>query len=81
MATPKLDLLPYTIHCLPYGVISTASDPTPRCAVAIGEHAIDLVRHAKAGRLSSLDMGNSSRFEAIFAEVRLTMVFVPAPDS
>lgn len=33
---------PFTLHNIPFGVISTSSNPTPRCASAIGDHAIDL---------------------------------------
>ncbi|PTB35160.1 hypothetical protein M441DRAFT_179957 [Trichoderma asperellum CBS 433.97] len=33
---------PFTLHNIPFGVISTSSNTTPRCASAIGDHAIDL---------------------------------------
>ncbi|KAB8205720.1 hypothetical protein BDV34DRAFT_195091 [Aspergillus parasiticus] len=33
---------PFTLHNIPFGVISTTSDPKPRCATALGHHAIDL---------------------------------------
>ncbi|KAH7083604.1 hypothetical protein FB567DRAFT_473367 [Paraphoma chrysanthemicola] len=46
---------PFTIHNIPYGVISTEEQPTPRCAVAIGSHAIDLVVYSTGGRLSEVD--------------------------
>lgn len=49
-----LDQLPFTIHNLPYGIISTTGQPRPRCAVAIGKHAIDLVQYSKDERLSKI---------------------------
>ena len=36
MTSPALDQQPYTLANLPYGVISTPTNPKPRCAVAIG---------------------------------------------
>ena len=32
----------FSLANIPFGVISTAADPAPRCAVALGEHALDL---------------------------------------
>lgn len=55
MSSPALDQLPFTIHNLPYGIISTISQPSPRCAVAVGKHAIDLLAYTKTGRLSTID--------------------------
>ena len=68
MTSPTLDKPPYTFHNLPYGVISTGSDPRPRCAVAIGDHAIDLAAYAKDGRLSSVSSG-AEPWESIFGHV------------
>jgi fumarylacetoacetase len=60
---------PFTIHNIPYGVISTKDNSKPRCATAIGDHAIDLAVYAQHGRLDhlSLDVPISN----IFSEVRL----------
>jgi fumarylacetoacetase len=68
MATILLDRTPHTIESLPYGVVSTSERPDPRCAVAIGNHVIDLLEYSRAGALSQLkNMGRS--FEEIFAQV------------
>lgn len=75
MLSPALEEAPYTIHSLPYGVISTQSEPSPRCAVAIGQHAIDLAKYAKTGALSSLEAELNLSFEKIFAEVRILSNF------
>jgi len=55
MATPILDQAPFTIDSLPYGVISTSSDASHRCAVAIGHHAIDLAKYSKSGSFKDID--------------------------
>lgn len=69
MTTPVLDKLPFTLQCLPYGIISTA-DSEPRCAVAIGDHAIDLVEYAQAGRLEDVsDKFGDVEFEHVFGQV------------
>ncbi|QIW97243.1 hypothetical protein AMS68_002761 [Peltaster fructicola] len=62
-----LDKLPHTIHSLPYGVITTSSKPQARCAVAIGDHAIDLAAFAKTGHFNSVAVDLVS----IFAESSL----------
>jgi fumarylacetoacetase len=74
MSTPVLDKLPFTLQCLPYGVIST-KDSEPRCAVAIGEHAIDLAKYAQSGRLSSVSEGDKSgvEFEHVFKQVSIAL--------
>jgi hypothetical protein len=69
MAIPALDKLPYTLANLPYGVVSTASEPKPRCAVAIGDHAIDLAKYAKNGNLFEIESGRNFMFQQMFAEV------------
>ena len=69
MASLKLDQLPYTINNLPYGVFSSEHNPSPRCAVAIGQHAVDLTEWARRGTITSLQTGDRS-LEEIFAEVR-----------
>lgn len=42
------------IDNLPYGIISYRTQSIPRCAVAIGQHAIDLVEYAKTGALKDI---------------------------
>lgn len=69
MGLPALDKPPFSINNLPYGVIKTASDQNPRCAVAIGQHALDLAEYARTRRLSSLESGHNFKLETIFAEV------------
>jgi hypothetical protein len=73
MSTPALDKLPFTLQCLPYGVIST-NESEPRCAVAIGDHAIDLAKYAQSGHLASVSEGDSSGvdFEHVFKKVSMT---------
>lgn len=36
------DTSPFTLDNIPFGVISTQQDPSPRCATAVGEYSIDL---------------------------------------
>jgi hypothetical protein len=67
MASIVLDRLPHTIHSLPYGVISTSRHPKPRCAVAIGDHAIDLVEYFRGKPPSQFSFGDS--LEQIFGQV------------
>lgn len=70
MSTPVLDKLPFTLQCLPYGIISTA-DSEPRCAVAIGDHAIDLLEYAHSGRLESVSEAfGDIEFDHVFGQVR-----------
>ena len=72
MSTPSLDQLPFTIDNLPYGVIKTSTEPSPRCAVAIGQYALDLTKYAKTNALSSLESGHNFKFESLFADVSVT---------
>jgi len=46
---------PFTIHNIPFGVISTEEEPAPRCATAIGNYAMDLVAYSAGGRLKEVD--------------------------
>jgi fumarylacetoacetase len=39
----------FPLQNLPYGVFSTASNPSPRIGVAIGDHILDLRAISKAG--------------------------------
>ncbi|CRG92085.1 fumarylacetoacetase [Talaromyces islandicus] len=50
---------PFTIHNIPFGVISTQGNPKPRCATAIGDYAIDLAIYAQHGFLSD-SVGSSA---------------------
>lgn len=45
---------PFPIDNLPYGVISTAFNPTPRCATALDDTAIDLSAIEKDGHFKSV---------------------------
>ncbi|BCS20853.1 uncharacterized protein APUU_21285S [Aspergillus puulaauensis] len=45
---------PFPIDNLPYGVISTADNPTPRCATALDDTAIDLRAIEKDGHFKSV---------------------------
>lgn len=71
MASPALDQPPYTLANLPYGVISTSSEPKPRCAVAIGKHALDLAKYAKAGKLFDIESGHNFMLAQLFSEPAL----------
>ena len=76
MSTPVLDKLPFTLQCLPFGVIST-EDSERRCAVAIGDHAIDLAKYAKSGRFADVSDGDKSGidFEHVFKQVSMLVTF------
>lgn len=39
---PIPDDSPFTLYNIPFGVISTDSNPKRRCATAIGHYAVDL---------------------------------------
>ena len=67
MAPIVLDRLPHTIHSLPYGVVSTLRNARPRCAVAIGDHAIDLVEYFRGKPPSQFSFDDS--VEQIFGQV------------
>ena len=75
MSAPTLDKLPFTLQCLPYGVISTA-DSEPRCAVAIGDHAIDLLEYSHSGRLEGVSEAfGDVEFDHVFGQVSPRMPF------
>ncbi|KAH8821340.1 putative fumarylacetoacetate hydrolase [Xylogone sp. PMI_703] len=40
---------PFSFANIPFGVISTKENPKQRCAIAIGEHALDLQQYSLAG--------------------------------
>ncbi|KAG0006795.1 hypothetical protein BGZ65_003537 [Modicella reniformis] len=44
----------FSIHNIPFGIISTAGKPTPRVATRIGDHAVDLSVLAEAGLFSDV---------------------------
>lgn len=51
----------FSLENLPFGIISTTADPTPRPAVAIGDHALDLKVFASSdGFSASTDIRKSS---------------------
>ena len=80
MSTPALDKPPYTLANLPYGIVSTASEPKPRCAVAIGDHALDLAKYARPGRFFDIESGHNFMLAQIFAEPCLnTFAALPWP--
>ncbi|KAK0823810.1 hypothetical protein LTR03_017869, partial [Friedmanniomyces endolithicus] len=68
MVSPALDELPYTLQNLPYGIISTSSETKPRCAVAIGQHAVDLAKYSKNGNLFDIESGHNFMFQQMFSE-------------
>ncbi|KAL1956635.1 hypothetical protein VTO42DRAFT_6982 [Malbranchea cinnamomea] len=45
---------PFSLANIPFGIISTASSPNPRTAIAIGDYALDLAAFASAGGFSEL---------------------------
>ncbi|KAF2995489.1 hypothetical protein E8E14_004469 [Neopestalotiopsis sp. 37M] len=49
----------FSLANIPFGVISTSSNSTPRPAVAIGEHALDLLAFSNAGGFSKLPQFSS----------------------
>lgn len=82
MSSPSallLNKLPYTIQNLPYGIISTSKDPKRRCAVAIGVHAIDLVKYVKEGALFEIERADNAVLQQIFAEVCFPGIDCPGP--
>jgi fumarylacetoacetase len=46
---------PFTVDNIPFGVIKTEKDNTPRCASAIGDYAIDLSLYAQRGNLDNIE--------------------------
>jgi hypothetical protein len=58
---------PFTIHNIPFGVISTKANKTPRCATVIGNHVIDLVLYSQHGRLDHISLRPAP--EEIFSQV------------
>ncbi|KAL4735873.1 hypothetical protein BDV11DRAFT_208102 [Aspergillus similis] len=48
------DHTPFPIHNIPFGVISTADNPSPRCATALHQNAVDLGALENDGFFSSV---------------------------
>ena len=69
---PRIDVpqgSPFTIDNIPFGVIKSTKNTTPRCASAIGDHAIDLAEYATCGNLDALTSGGKVPFD-VFSKVR-----------
>ncbi|RVX67905.1 Fumarylacetoacetase [Exophiala mesophila] len=49
----------FSLANIPFGIISTASKSTPRPAIAIGDHVLDLAEFAASGAFSSLNIDTS----------------------
>jgi len=58
---------PFSIHNIPFGVISTSDNDTPRCATAIGDYVLDLVKYTQSADLKDIDIDIS-----VFANVSPT---------
>lgn len=58
---------PFTLDNIPFGVISTESDPKARCATALGDYAIDLAAYWKDRTYAQLE-GSRSLYD-IFNQV------------
>lgn len=50
---------PFTLDNIPFGVISTESDPKPRGATALGDYAIDLAAYWKDRPYTQLEGSRS----------------------
>ena len=59
---------PFTLDNIPYGVISTAENPTPRCATAFGQEAVDLSLLEKDGCFRSIP-GFEGEGTGVFSQV------------
>lgn len=53
----------FTLDNIPFGVISTSSDPRPRCATAIGGYSVDL------GKFWQDRSSSSHNLQDIFSQV------------
>ncbi|KAF7617477.1 hypothetical protein AFLA_006400 [Aspergillus flavus NRRL3357] len=67
---------PFPIENLPYGVISTPSEPTPRCATAFEDYAIDLNELQRDGFFDSIP----GMIDGAFSKPALN-VFASTPQS
>jgi fumarylacetoacetase len=59
----------FSLANIPFGIISTTSTPTPRAAVAVGDHALDLKVFASKGGFTPLDSDHD--FTSIFSQPSL----------
>ncbi|KAL5336600.1 Fumarylacetoacetase, partial [Aspergillus crustosus] len=71
---------PFPIENLPYGVISTPENPTPRCATALNTNAIDLSALEKDGYFKSVPGFETNNAGAIFSNPTLN-TFAALPKS
>jgi len=60
---------PFSIANIPFGIISSSTDPTPRPAVAIGDHALDLKAFSFDGGFASSNEINQKA--SVFSEPTL----------
>lgn len=65
----EIEQTPFTIHNLPYGIISTTQDPKRRCASAFQDFAIDLGVLAHDGLFADI----SGVTQSIFAQVTIKL--------
>jgi fumarylacetoacetase len=65
---------PFTVDNIPFGVIKTAKESTPRCASAIGDYAIDLSLYAQAGSLNAVKEGFD--LTDVFSRVSLALLVI-----
>jgi fumarylacetoacetase len=65
---------PFTVDNIPFGVIKTAKESTPRCASAIGDYAIDLSLYAQAGNLNAVKEGFD--LTDVFSRVSLALLVI-----
>jgi fumarylacetoacetase len=60
---------PFSLANIPFGIVSTSSDSTPRPAIAIGDYALDLKAFTSDGGFSALSEFSSS--SKVFSEPTL----------
>jgi len=62
VASANTGVTDFPLQNLPYGVFSTASQPTPRVGVAIGDQVLDLAALEAAGVLKVAEAGGATVF-------------------
>ncbi|VVD65217.1 fumarylacetoacetase [Pandoraea soli] len=62
VASANTGVTDFPLQNLPYGVFSTASQPTPRVGVAIGDQVLDLAALEAAGELKVAEAGGATVF-------------------
>ena len=60
---------PFSIHNIPFGIISTADNLTPRPAIAIGDHVLDLHAFAQGNGFAALSL--IQPHQAVFSQPTL----------